>query len=64
VSKQNKHIVVEKVGERLILDVSAIYKDANFWQNKDSTSKTHWRMLVDERTQFNKWCFQLKEGSH
>jgi hypothetical protein len=52
VKKKTDHVASMRVGERLFLDVAAVMQNKNSDASVDSTSKTYWRIMVDEASQF------------
>jgi len=52
VIKRSNHIIAEKVGERLFLDLAAVFEERNSDAPADPTKKGYWRILVDEASQF------------
>jgi hypothetical protein len=52
VSKKSNHIVAEKVGKRLFLDIAAVFDETDSDASVESTRKGYWRILVDEASQF------------
>jgi hypothetical protein len=47
VTKSSKHVVSNKVGERIFLDVAAVFKNKDSDALVDSNRKRYWRILVD-----------------
>ena len=52
VSKRSNHVVAEKVGERLFLDIAAVFEENNSDASAETTRKGYWRIIVDEASQF------------
>jgi hypothetical protein len=50
--KKSNHVVAEKVGERLFLNVAAVFEETDSDVSVESTRKGYWRILVDEASQF------------
>ena len=59
VSKKSNHVVAEKVGEWLFLDIAAVFEETDSDASVDSARKGYWRILVDEASQFKASDFFL-----
>jgi hypothetical protein len=52
VSKKSNHVVAEKVGEWLFLDIAAVFEELDSDVSIETTRKGYWRFIVDEGTIF------------
>jgi hypothetical protein len=53
VNKVSNHIVLNKIGERMFLDLAAVIPNKDSDAFVESSYKRYWRILVDEAAQFN-----------
>jgi len=52
VEKKSNHVVSNKIGERIFLDVAAVMPDKDSDASVESSYKKYWRIMVDEASQF------------
>jgi hypothetical protein len=52
VLKKSNHVVAEKVGEWLYLDITAGFEELDSDSSIETTRKGYWRFIVDEGTIF------------
>ena len=52
VNKASNHIVASKPGERIFLDIAAVFESRDELEYVEPTKKLYWRIMVDEHTQF------------
>jgi uncharacterized protein YlzI (FlbEa/FlbD family) len=46
------HVVAEKIGECLFLDIAAVFEELDLDASIETTRKGYWRIIVDEGTIF------------